>query len=78
MSNTNISLNLGIGTTVIFDEPRMAASGRVRTYRVLKFMQEERRLSTAKQPLSKLKYQRSLGLESANCGHLTILVTQNS
>ena len=43
----------------------MATCGRVQTYRLSNFMQKERLLITAKQTLSKLKYQRCLGLESA-------------
>ena len=43
----------------------MTGFGRVRTYRVLKFMQEERQLITTKQTLSQLKSQQCLGLHPA-------------
>jgi hypothetical protein len=39
--------------------------GRIQPYKLLKFMKEEQQLIPAKQTLSKLKYQRCLGLESA-------------
>jgi hypothetical protein len=43
----------------------MSATGRVLTHRLLKLMYEERQLIRAKQTLSKLKYQRCLGQDSA-------------